>query len=458
MAPAPVPEVLPDGDCLCGSGDRAVKLGFITVTIYRAAFFVDAPKAAALFDAAEAEEPRPGDFFTRLVQGQFRKTFEFTFLRALPEERVRGGFREQLQTRIPATAAGDADQLIKAVPQVQEGEHLAIRFAADGEVVEVFGPGASTEGLFAMPPALSLRSRDVWLAFQRIYFDEDTAFPAIRTGAIARLPAVLRAAALTADVGAAAQDAPVSPRPPLQSAGAAVLGCGCAAAAASLGDALGAKCLVCGLGSAQRGGGAVASAPTAAAGQLVGDADPLPPALSATSEAVAAAATKAAAAAGAEFELRFEVVEAADLVLPKYRFGDLTSGLLRGEQAARLSAVYVELKFAGRSCRTAPAACTGAAEAPHRGVSFDNELHAVLYNGEQELLLSARDERGVQAAIRGDPLIGEARVTLKPKQVLRDGQMEEMLVQLHRDGARAGSVLLRYQLRPGSTVPVDTRS
>lgn len=146
----------------------------------------------------------------------------------------------------------------------------------------------------------------------------------------------------------------------------------------------------------------------------------------------------AASAADIPQDLRIEVLQVANLGDPEYRFGDLTSGLLVGSGP---SVVYVELSLGSRTVPTAsvniPRGCKNAA--------FWDERHLFVHRGEQDLHIQVRDKRGVQAALRGDPMIGEATVHLD----LSDGLPHSEAVELVRGDRPAGVLMLQYQLCAG---------
>eukprot|EP00403_Amphidinium_massartii_P014322 CAMPEP_0178425794 /NCGR_PEP_ID=MMETSP0689_2-20121128/28903_1 /TAXON_ID=160604 /ORGANISM="Amphidinium massartii, Strain CS-259" /LENGTH=633 /DNA_ID=CAMNT_0020047461 /DNA_START=33 /DNA_END=1932 /DNA_ORIENTATION=- len=141
-----------------------------------------------------------------------------------------------------------------------------------------------------------------------------------------------------------------------------------------------------------------------------------------------------------EFELRVEVLSAANLSSPEYRFGDFTQSLVRKP----FQNVYVELE-AGDKSQT-----SGCAVNPEglSSIEFVRERMLFVYGGERELKVTVLDKRGLQAALRGDPIIGCATCRLDPG--IMDGYPRWQDLPLQRSGQKngdnCGSVQLRFQL------------
>lgn len=167
---------------------------------------------------------------------------------------------------------------------------------------------------------------------------------------------------------------------------------------------------------------------------------------------------------GSGFELRVEVLSASDLIAPEYRVGDLSARLLSGFKA-RLGAVYVEIFLLGEEDEVASQTGasvaslspggrvirrTSCAENPNgdRNVTFTHEKCIFDYGGEAYLRFQVKDRRGIQAAIRGDPLVGEGALPLTP--TLKDCIPRWADVPLSRGGVAAGTLSVRYQI---ATIP-----
>lgn len=151
-------------------------------------------------------------------------------------------------------------------------------------------------------------------------------------------------------------------------------------------------------------------------------------------------------------ELRVEVVSAAAVGSPEWRLGDIARSLLQG-RASLVQRVYVELqlgdvKFRSRSC-----------ELQQEGAlsfSFNQELALFPYKSEMELQVRLYAKRGVQAALRGHPLVGEGRLQLGPE--LADLAPRQAEVVLQRKDVGAGSVTLGYRfMTPSGTTSTQSR-
>lgn len=153
---------------------------------------------------------------------------------------------------------------------------------------------------------------------------------------------------------------------------------------------------------------------------------------------------------GCAFDLRLEIETVLDLRSPEYRAGDLTRRLLHGREAL-LSQVYVEVQLGSarhRSSRRSAApqqAYQGHEGATSYEAKFEKELMLFSYAGETELTVRVLDRRGVQAVLRGDPVIGEGRLPLPPD--LREGlRPHSEMVPLTLDGETAGLLAVNFCL------------
>lgn len=140
----------------------------------------------------------------------------------------------------------------------------------------------------------------------------------------------------------------------------------------------------------------------------------------------------------AEREVRVEVLSANNLAAPEYRFGDLTNGLLGGP-GARWTNIYVEARVGQRVARTGTASA-----GPERRADFSGERMLFSYSAESVLVVSVRDKRGLQSAVRGDPLVGEGELPLRELPWSPEPQLRE--VALTRDKKETGVVSLRFQM------------
>jgi len=152
------------------------------------------------------------------------------------------------------------------------------------------------------------------------------------------------------------------------------------------------------------------------------------------------------------YELLVEVLSASDLGAPEYRLGDITVGFFGGT-ASLLSAVYVELAIVADGQQSSSITsnsklkCTGCAQNPRNqcSVGFLDEKSLLAYPPSGgSLMLRVRDKRGIQASIRGDPLIGEGSLQLSPR--ITDLMPRWVDVPISRDRQNTGSVSLRFQL------------
>jgi len=152
------------------------------------------------------------------------------------------------------------------------------------------------------------------------------------------------------------------------------------------------------------------------------------------------------------YELLVQVLSASDLGPPEYRLGDITVGLFGGT-ASLLSAVYVELAMVADgqplSSITSDSKLkrTACAQNPRNqcSVGFLDEKTLLAYpTSGGTLMLRVRDERSIQASIRGDPLIGEGSLPLSPRETNLMPRWVD--VPISRGTQNKGSVSLRIQL------------
>merc|ERR1712232_587207 len=152
------------------------------------------------------------------------------------------------------------------------------------------------------------------------------------------------------------------------------------------------------------------------------------------------------------YDLQVDVLDASGLGEPEWRVGDLVS---RGLGNASIKA-YVEVQLAACKLQTgcgqlrgrrSKSACGESSPAGGDSVDFANEqvLHFP-YGGEREVRVRVRDQRRVQALLRGDPLFGEGILEVCPSE-LRDGESRSAELCIKREGLAAGKVSLRYQLK-----------
>mmetsp|Transcript_13308 Transcript_13308/g.29092 ORF Transcript_13308/g.29092 Transcript_13308/m.29092 type:complete len:556 (-) Transcript_13308:81-1748(-) len=137
-------------------------------------------------------------------------------------------------------------------------------------------------------------------------------------------------------------------------------------------------------------------------------------------------------------ELRLELMGVSALSEPSYRVGDFTSKLLFGSKSL-LKAVYIESQLGTRTIRTVAASVVDGA----RSVSFDRERQLFTYQRELSMTFACRDQRGVQAVLRGDPVVGEGQLDFELEAF--DGMPRWSDVELFRDGQLSGVLHLRYQ-------------
>lgn len=134
------------------------------------------------------------------------------------------------------------------------------------------------------------------------------------------------------------------------------------------------------------------------------------------------------------YEVRVEVASASEVGDPEYRLGDIAIGAF-GKNALN---AYAEVALGSGSQKTTAGTACG------RDVDFSGEEMVFAFAGEPAITVKLWDKRNVQAAVRGDPLIGEGSLLLPAE--LRDGRQQTDVVDLARNGKPMGSVQLRYKM------------
>lgn len=141
--------------------------------------------------------------------------------------------------------------------------------------------------------------------------------------------------------------------------------------------------------------------------------------------------------------LQVEILTAENLGSPEYRVGDITAGFFA---KARALHPYVEVHCGGLKVNSQVYEAK-----PGGGATFAETLSLDLdsggLQGDMKVTLIVRDQRGVQAALRGDPMIGEAVAALDSDA----GAMPVRTVQLMRQGKRQGSLKCRFGVLAAKT-------
>eukprot|EP00929_Paragymnodinium_shiwhaense_P063644 TRINITY_DN31805_c0_g1_i1.p1 TRINITY_DN31805_c0_g1~~TRINITY_DN31805_c0_g1_i1.p1 ORF type:complete len:453 (+),score=70.44 TRINITY_DN31805_c0_g1_i1:143-1501(+) len=433
------PAKLPNGDVLVGDGTRKVKVAFVEVLVYQLSFYVDAKGASGSLAkpyTGRTHSELCGDpaFYDALMQGKFRKTFRLLMSRAVKAEKLRSAFRTGCEARITAKEGRAAiTTLVEAVPDVDTNDVLEFTTGEDGIAVQLSIRGKT---------ACTISNGDLWLALQGVYLDAATEFPGIRKGVVKGLPAIL---ACTPAVEEATLAAKSQPAP----------------------DTAAGYVIVDSVPKAPEPGGSRDWLPTRQdSGTSFYSADgddeekaPVHDAEASTGCGGDSASTVAPVSEGDqssvqwltmhdgesprptqnELELRVEVVAAKELGTPAYRLGDMTRSVLGSGRDARLTNVFVEVGLGSRRLETTAVPCKG-----EGCVSFTGQRMLFAYDKEPTLTLAVRDQRSIQAALRGHPLIGEGTLTLGPE--LSDMRIRSTLVKLTRDGSDMGSVHVNYGL------------
>jgi len=152
-----------------------------------------------------------------------------------------------------------------------------------------------------------------------------------------------------------------------------------------------------------------------------------------------------------EFRLLVEVISASNLCKPQYCVGDFTSKLV--STPAAFAAVYVTVGI-GEDQRL-NTRCAQNPEGANQ-VSFLEEKLLFHYHGEATVTVEVFDHREIQAVFGGDPLIGEAVLPLKLRELCA-GSSRSCNLKLSRrlrgprlPGASGyvdgGTILLRFQI------------
>jgi len=186
---APLPDLLwNEGEQLVGEGVRRKKVASVELPVYRIAIYLDALAAA---NALAAFAGQPYDtlnsqqaFFDCFVNGRFRKTMHFTFLRFLPKAKLQTAWNAQLLARAGHDAAAEVENFAAIMDSAAEGDVLTVRFGADGEHVEV-------DASWRTCGSCVVKSHAVWLCIQQTYFDRDSEFLGLKLGAIRHLPEII---------------------------------------------------------------------------------------------------------------------------------------------------------------------------------------------------------------------------------------------------------------------------
>lgn len=114
-------------------------------------------------------------------------------------------------------------------------------------------------------------------------------------------------------------------------------------------------------------------------------------------------------AGGVHPRLVVELLSISDMADCEYRLGDLTMWLIYGEQVLR---PYAAVSVGETTL------CTEPVEVAQRGPGAPAHFPPAArlrfaYRGEASARVAVRDRRGLQALLRGDPLLGEAELRLE---------------------------------------------
>jgi len=388
------PERLGD-DVLIGEGLRKVKVGWIEVQVYRLSFYVDAPAAAEVLHAFKGlDHPslcKDDAFYRGLVEGRFRKTFWVTFLRSVVAGKLKTGFRDPLSSRISSSESGAVERLISALPDVNEGDVVKFQMHCDGETVELCGTKVSE-------PVL-VKSQQVWRAVQMIYFDVETEFVDIKRGSVERLPQILSSVEPRFTETTQAEIQNVEPR---------------------------------------------LTEPTPTTVSQIGRSESAGLVASFLSCCDEPREGEESATILGPFVLSIEWLCVEHLRSPAYRFGDVTKKMFSSKPAPLLSSVYALVSFGGKERSTG---CLPITSTTDRVQLPDSEFK-FRYAGERQLQVQIFDRREMQAALRGDPLIGEVVISLESEAALSSrSDCLEQSVPITRKGEIAGLLTLRYRLK-----------
>eukprot|EP00746_Dinoflagellata_sp_MGD_P167914 gnl/MRDRNA2_/MRDRNA2_98901_c0_seq1.p1 gnl/MRDRNA2_/MRDRNA2_98901_c0~~gnl/MRDRNA2_/MRDRNA2_98901_c0_seq1.p1 ORF type:complete len:372 (+),score=62.91 gnl/MRDRNA2_/MRDRNA2_98901_c0_seq1:68-1183(+) len=145
-------------------------------------------------------------------------------------------------------------------------------------------------------------------------------------------------------------------------------------------------------------------------------------------------------------ELKLEILNAHGLSDGEYRFGDLTSGLLGAKELNP----YVVVKLKHQKQQSSPVKGTAAREGNPEPKSwtaaFGWKTIFEVPPGAQQLTFQVFDKKSWQALLRGDPLIGEATLTL-PQVLSRDAVEAVVNLKAGNDHEKdTGQLQVRYGL------------
>jgi len=355
-------------------------------------------------------------------------------------------------SRISPASEENVHQMLATIPDLNTGDSMLMSLAADGQLVELFARGESR-------PIFAASCAELWKAIQNVYFDENTEFVDIKNGAVKALPALLQKEqerrelqkksereteiadatggqalddATQRDVSLPQQGHATSPHhfdPTLiswHSPRETVDGCFSDEEASAIGQPP--------VGDTGPG------APTT----------PAPAATRVGEQARTSAGTQGGYPGGLTSEigncdLRLQIESISNLTQPEYRLGDFTVGLLKGKDKL-LEQVYVEIQLGDvtrrSECQKASRqrASEEEPEAEFFEARFKNELMLFqIRAGELELNCRVFDRRHIQAAIRGDPLIGQGHLIFQTSSL--NGHCLPMKVPMTTDKGESAGVL-----------------
>uniref|UniRef100_A0A7S2SGH3 Chalcone-flavonone isomerase family protein n=1 Tax=Mucochytrium quahogii TaxID=96639 RepID=A0A7S2SGH3_9STRA len=175
------------GDALCGVGERIKKIGFIHVSVYKIALYVDIEGMQQAMQQFRDEE-LDAKFYAALAQANFRKRIVLRFSRNLSTSQLRPAFIELLEKRVSEQV--DVPVIVcKLIPQDQKaGDTIELCFDADGKTITALSNGEEVFSGCCPGP------EDLHRALQNAYFDEQTAVPEIRPAICQRIPSILQGA------------------------------------------------------------------------------------------------------------------------------------------------------------------------------------------------------------------------------------------------------------------------
>lgn len=185
-------------DVLIGTGLRSVKLGFTEINVYLLGLYIDPVSCQESLAQYEGSDHNSllcqPTFYSDFSSGLFRKTFRISFCRTIGRDKLIKGFGDPLRSRCDAAHMADAEKMLSNIipgSGVKEDDILYICCREDGKNVIVSFAEAATGKEKELLNIESGGQGGVWLAFQNIYFDEETLLPTIRHTATSDLPNVL---------------------------------------------------------------------------------------------------------------------------------------------------------------------------------------------------------------------------------------------------------------------------